>query len=441
MARRHMKICKRADGFTLVEMAVVVIIIGLLMIPVIQGYDIWQTQKRFDVTRENISTMQTSILSYVARNNRYPCPANPSLPASDPAFGQEIRAADGSCAMSALSVGTCQADSDQSLCKVTSERRIPVGNPNPEPVLMGMLPIVTLALNAAADNVELTTMEALDGWNNRLTYAVTESTTLTAYDKNRGAVVVMANNDMDITGKDVGSGEAPTYMHYALISHGQDGIGARSAAGASLSLCATGIYGAPDGPPADADNPAGSYSKVDIHNCNMDGTFRSNLFNLTAGRAHFDDIIAFGSTATTDFWRYIQNGDGEITPNIENTNVGFIGIQTVEPQTQLDVNGALRAETQVRSPTFCDRNGTNCFETQALTQNNSTAPSLANEGSNKSVGIKCSSGRAMVGISKGDEMCGDVKINSVRAQSCGANMVLKSIDTNGTIFCESIVSN
>lgn len=436
-----MKRLKADSGFTLIEMAVVVIIAGMIMIPILQSYTIWQADKRYEVTRERISTLQTMITSYVASNNRYPCPANPILLPTDDNYGQEEREPDGSCTMAALAIGTCEPDSALSLCRVASRRFIPPTNPNPEPVLMGIVPIVTLAAAVQGDGIALSTSEAIDGWNNRFTYAVTESATVQGFNKNRGAVLVTTTNAcVTITGRRIcgGGTDTPDFQHYVLVSHGEEDTGAYTNRGVATSLCATGIFGEPGGPAPTGGSPAGSFTMTDIENCNMNGTFVKDLINKGDGPNHFDDIVAFGSTTTTNFWSYIVDNGGNITPNITNTNAGFVGIQTVDPQTALDVNGALRAETQVRSPEFCDLSGANCFRTQALTQNNSAAPAKADEGNNKVTGIRCSTGRAMVGISKGDEICDDVKIKKPGYQTCGVGEVLKSINTDGIISCEPI---
>lgn len=75
-----MTISKNFKGFSLVEMAVVVVLIGVLMTFGIKLASSFQDRAAYSSTREKQSKIQDSLRAYLAQNGRLPCPAIVSSP-------------------------------------------------------------------------------------------------------------------------------------------------------------------------------------------------------------------------------------------------------------------------------------------------------------------------------------------------------------------------
>lgn len=137
----------RARGFTLIEMAVVVFIFGLLAsaATAVVGSLIVSTREK--ATRTKQEAIKTALSTFLARNNRLPCPAISTVPTGAATNGVE-----------AATPGTCVG-------VVTS-------GAVPNIVKTGAIPWVALGLPEEA---------TLDGFGNRFTYQVmATATNLTA---------------------------------------------------------------------------------------------------------------------------------------------------------------------------------------------------------------------------------------------------------------------
>lgn len=139
---------RRPDrGFTLVEVAVVVAIVGLLMMGAIYTLSAQLDQKSYEETRARLAHARELLLSYAVVNGRLPCPAR-----SDSA-GAEVRNAGEE-------------------CKNAGGVEDHYGGPLAAGVTGGFLPAATIGF------VQLDAQGfALDAWNNRIRYAVAKTLT------------------------------------------------------------------------------------------------------------------------------------------------------------------------------------------------------------------------------------------------------------------------
>ncbi|SFN97319.1 prepilin-type N-terminal cleavage/methylation domain-containing protein [Formivibrio citricus] len=119
-------------GFTLVEMAVVLFVIGLLMSGLLGGLSLQQESRRLAETRDALEQAREALLGYALTHNRLPCPADGSLAQTHPAAGRELAAR--------TAQGRCQT-------------------------LQGVLPWADLGLRQT------------DGWGRRFTYRVSAAFT------------------------------------------------------------------------------------------------------------------------------------------------------------------------------------------------------------------------------------------------------------------------
>ncbi|HWA37070.1 MAG TPA: type II secretion system protein [Burkholderiales bacterium] len=123
----------RQRAFSLVEMAVVLAILGLLLVTAMYTLQAQQAQRAFDETQRRLEQAREAILGYAVANGRLPCPANG-------ATGVQSEATAGA--------GDCT------------------------PSFIGFLPAATLGIQPVDSSGF-----ALDAWNNRIRYAVAQSIT------------------------------------------------------------------------------------------------------------------------------------------------------------------------------------------------------------------------------------------------------------------------
>ena len=80
----------RARGFTLIELAVVIAIIGLLVAGAFTSFGAIRTNAKLRETHQTLETVERVLFAFVARHGRLPCPARPDLTPADAGYGREI---------------------------------------------------------------------------------------------------------------------------------------------------------------------------------------------------------------------------------------------------------------------------------------------------------------------------------------------------------------
>lgn len=387
MKRNYKNIRKQIfpRGFTLIEVAIVIIIMGVVTLPLLRLYEQYILKQRILVTKENIQTSSTQISFFFTNTLRYACPSDRALPPSDPNYAREF---DSSCnpAVVGLSVGGCTAGGG--LCMVAGTRDADGDGAN-DPVLIGGIPIRSLKdinQSVVSDSV------ALDGWGTRLTYAVTLSLTNNGtyklYNGAIGAIDEFGQNTAGI--KDDG--------HYVILSHGPDAKGGFTAAGVQTSPC---------GPVTVA---------KDNENCNNDAVFVQALGAYKSTSSNFyDDFVYFTKSQSSTLWAYIFG-----TGDIYNLNTNNIGIKTATPTERLEVNGAITTDNTVKSTSLCRKDGTGCFNIDVITTTNK---------------IRCPADRVMTGVSLGNEICQVPVFSGTKPNvDCSPGWV-HGIKSNGDVIC------
>lgn len=184
-------------GFSLVELSVVVLIIGIVLTMGLGALNATRENQAFSVTAEKQRAIKDALTGYLRRNSRLPCP--------DTDFG----APDG------------------------VENRATPNNPTTAcSARFGILPYVTLGL--ARDLVQ-------DGWGNFFSYHVSNTAgvntdwTLTAVFRsgNTGTITVNDRNGAVVTA-------IATAVVAVVVSHGRNGLGAYAIGGTRNALPAAG---------------------------------------------------------------------------------------------------------------------------------------------------------------------------------------------------------
>jgi len=180
-----MKINKK--GFTLLEVAVVLAIIGILIVGFLQGSAVLLRKNKESGTKKKLAVLDKALMNYLLINGDLPCPAGLKLVEGDAGFGEEK---------------DCTLDSINGITAYGS-------------FIYGAIPTTTL-------NIADTMMK--DEWNNKFSYIVHINYT------SQGSG--FKNTDPDANAMTVDFEGVTNILTeqavYAIISHGENGIGAWS---------------------------------------------------------------------------------------------------------------------------------------------------------------------------------------------------------------------
>lgn len=376
------KALKDESGLTLVDIAIALMVIGLLVAPLVQTYHLRQKEIEKSNTNASINAAQAAVNQFFFDNDRYPCPADPTLNTTNANYGQED-------------------------CSGTNPN-IPVAPAGANNVYIGAVPFQTL---------KLTPKQALDAWNHKITYAVTDIlTNVATYNPGLGAISIQkpayykGPDQCSIPGVDAPQPPV-TNVHYALLSMGKTGAGAYTADGAQPTACPNG-------------------GTLDGENCDNDILFfyPECLYSEVAGASFYDDIFLTDNDAIVDAPTKMWD-TGTNPTDVGFASSGFIGIGNPDPQAQLDVIGNIRADSVATDPTklgqsqasdYCDDTGANCFNTNTIAGNDPN--------------MQCANDTGISGIANSSARCSTV-IPSATAATCPAGQYVQEITSAGAIIC------
>lgn len=239
----------RHRGFTLIELAVVLAIVGLIAGGLLTSWTARLVQQRIDTTKTNAEAIKSALTLFISRNIRLPCPAALGLAPGAAGDGQE-----------AATPGTC-----------TGTTIVGVA---PNSAASGIVPWISLGLTGEA---------ASDAYNNRFTYQVTltqTNLTATTLAGMRGSLSVHSNapivmgiaptgnqsNRCNVTAND---NSCNGFAVVVILSHGKNGLGAISEGGIALAA------------------PA---SAPELQNAGNNTAFVRTDYSENAGN-YFDDIV------------------------------------------------------------------------------------------------------------------------------------------------------
>jgi prepilin-type N-terminal cleavage/methylation domain-containing protein len=78
-------------GFSLAEMAIVLLIVGILMASGLGALSSQMNNQRFKETKQMLDRANEALIGFALANNRLPCPADPALANSSASAGKESR--------------------------------------------------------------------------------------------------------------------------------------------------------------------------------------------------------------------------------------------------------------------------------------------------------------------------------------------------------------
>lgn len=398
---------RNTRGFSLVELSVILMIVGLLGAAAMETYRTWLQIKIAGDTESHRNLATNALTFFVANYGRLPCPAKPGLLPTDPAAGQE------DCLTTVVGNGCLSG-----LCRIDGARDAD-GDGALDKVLMGSLPYASLGLSIA---------EGVDGWRNKITYAVTEKLTATAtYAEDKGAINIKESVRDSSTGvlpvptnkanTDVGPLSIRSFM-FVMLSHGPDGKGAWSYQGAQITPCGT--Y---------------NVNGYDSENCDGDAEFinadpATGIVNRVTGATYFDDAFTvYKVNRDNDKWSY------STTTSMKNKTGGRVGIGVKVPGADLDVGGNILLE-DFEANEYCSQNG-NCFKAEMV---GGSGPLT---GASQCGDMALTPPRPMLmkgvdGASSNKLDCANVvSTTSVTPSSCPPGQYMKGINATGGIICQA----
>lgn len=237
VAERHGPMKK--NGFTLVEMAIVVLLAGILMTFGVAMLSAQLDNTAISVAKKRQEAIRGALAAYLATNKRLPCPDYPSATAPNTAFdGIEDRTGG--------TAGTPPVPDTTTACVKS----------------YGTLPYLTLGLSSES---------ALDGWNNLFSYQVSTTpynwTLNTSFNAgSQGGITVNGRTSAGVLAVITANAVV------TLVSHGKNGLGAYTVKGTRNSL------------PLTTD---------ELENTNGDTVYvkRDYSDNTTVSGGAFDDIV------------------------------------------------------------------------------------------------------------------------------------------------------
>lgn len=229
---------KKKSGFTLVEMAVVLVVIGLLMAGLLGTLRSQTESRRLQETQTAMTEIRDALVAFTLQNRHLPCPANPALATGAATAGREDRN---------LATGQCNR-------------------------LSGVVPWSDLGV------------KELDAWGRRYTYRVSDSPTDAARRFARtgtapcpgqiNAVIFgfcSTNGDINVRPATGSPATVAGFVAAVIISHGPDMLGGFDSSGAQL---------------------AGAVGDQ-LENANGNAEFVSRTFDERPAPNHFDDLIVW----------------------------------------------------------------------------------------------------------------------------------------------------
>lgn len=181
------------DGFSLVELAILLLIFGGLAAASTMLGSKWIEGEEVQTTKKNLQTLEQAIDAYARTNQRLPCPAPEGLASDHADYGRDTSTPNGLCSTATLTSGEA---------------------------VKGVVPFKTLGIGKAL---------AHDPWGNRYVYYVDRR--ITKEDSMSKEYPVNNTVIGDIVIEDLGGGQRTNKAVYALVSMGKHDHGAMSREG------------------------------------------------------------------------------------------------------------------------------------------------------------------------------------------------------------------
>ncbi len=346
---------KPDSGFTLIELAVIMIILGIFMYTMAHLFKVETLVSGYRMN-QIVDRIQYGIAEYVRVRGVYPCPADPSIQMGDPDYGisdctlTAIGGPDGDIMIGAVpfehlneAMGCAPIDDDgdgiyyegwaentvnaiqynlNSATQIVTDHFVTGGVTTDDTNILRSLPDRSKCIPGEY---------IMDVHGTKFTYAVSVDSTNLATMVNSpdaGAISVIDENGFDASADPV---------HYVLVSHGRDDKGGFSKYGQAI--------------------PCGTGASFDDENCDGDTTFRTMPYadmKFATDANHFDDRVEFslyGYMREDTVWRYSQQTASTNNIYFSDNSAVTIGVRGsgVEPNDRVRVGGNILGDENVNA--------------------------------------------------------------------------------------------
>ncbi|PCI55279.1 MAG: hypothetical protein COB36_06550 [Alphaproteobacteria bacterium] len=436
MQKVKLKNSKTQAGFTLLELAIVIIMSGLSMLMLTEFMRAYTINGQHARTLENTRMAQRALREFFVVQKRYPCPADPTLVPGDLEYGLE------QCRIQAdidADPDGCIAGNYFTLACTTFASRDGDQNNQPDVVLIGILPFRTL-YNEVVDT-PFSESHRIDGYGAYLSYAVTEQMAYSWHDidnptnPHTGAIRVQDENGISVVTPDASA-------HYVLFSHGDNGRGGYTTAGVMIDDCLIPALNPSDPDVAAPPGPNAANIIIEKENCdNSDAIFVKGIRSLANNSNYYDDLLFFNKPGQTALWTHSLSSlvpPGE--SYIHNTNLGYVGIGLTNPAEQLHIDNDLSAEVNTIGVEYCGNGGnaTTCVDPEMIAGDDGSICTQSNDPLNSGYNIADPT-RVAYAIQNNRVVCRDVNW-VIPTIPCDPNEYLVAFSNLGTPKCEPLSS-
>lgn len=415
----------KQSGFTLIELAISTMIVGILLAGILVSYGIWVEKKNLDRTADNVEQVAWAVSAYRSANGRYPCPAPLDAARTSAGYGLQT-----DCSSAAVAPGSCSGAGNK-YCVANSMRgtialdhdydsSTPTINVTPK-VRIGTIPFRELNLPEEY---------AYDAYGDRIIYAVTENLAYindANHPKAGGVEIIYKDNYATDTTKS--RLETSGTANFVVFSPGPDRIGGYNMDGRlAPTPC---VETTSDGRNCDFNDGSG-----------FDATFFISEAVEATGNDKHDDVGVFQLPLNMPLWARSSDDPEDIYSIKSDLNPqGKVGsdylynfyvdparpsyVTSAYDNTRLWVGGNIKVQSngansgQVQSFENCDRKGENCFKPEII----------------GGAGIKCSNNdQPMKGVRAGDADCAE---DTDLVLECPGEQVVQTI-TNGELVCADL---
>ncbi len=416
MLKKTLSKAAKEDGISLIEVAIALIVLGLIVAPIMQNYNIRIKKESRAITVGSLLNVQKSINQYYfGGSGAYPCPASLTIGEGDPNFGDS-----GDCTLANVKLCTnITWQTTEGICKTDDTSNA---------VIIGGVPFAKLKMQQDT---------ALDYWGNKIIYAVTfEQTDGATFASNNGQIRAYAVDSPTLIANGLADGVPeikPQEIDFFLFSTGETAIGGFTKDGIIISTCGNASNG------------------WESENCDFDSIFfhdadpsmgDASAFSEVVGVNFYDDLtLGQVSVPETTWFQHPDNvsyaDDFVVTLNTD------IGIDTSTPSETIDVNGDVRVEGWVKTDSICDNNNANCFDPELITGTKDEMEcDTGSVISGRSAVIRLAENRVFCSTAKddsgnpiGDGQLITIDTNVINDNTCNDGYLISGIDANGDIQC------
>ena len=324
-----------SKGYTLIQMAIALMVVGILVGAAAQIYANYKTKSDYLTTYNRIENVVQRLYAYKQATGVFPCPSGLSLPrtGTPPGYGQVSNCAD----TVSIPNGTCSGG----ICIRTTTR-----DTNPDPALTTTETLRVRVGGIPFRDLQIEEKDTFDAYGSRLQYAVTENmANMLTYNEKKGAINILDGQGRPLT-PEGGSGS------FFVLSTGPNKVGGYAAfTGAQSSACPAVVAGIFDE----------SLNCTDMAALNPEATFVNNFTSLGTG-GQYDDMMQYFSTAENKLWRRVSmTGAGsENITDLSPLNVGignFTGVGSDIPDQVLTIRQSTVNPTNGNMMTTNDNSG------------------------------------------------------------------------------------